>query len=98
MQRKSSKPHAEIAGAGYAGLTAAIALAQRGWSVRLHEKRATLGSFGAGIVLWENALRVVRAVGAYDEVMTHSSTPPFYETRMHNETIAREPFERDPWA
>ncbi|HET9750335.1 MAG TPA: hypothetical protein VFS06_13625, partial [Casimicrobiaceae bacterium] len=26
------KPHAEISGAGYAGLTAAVALAQRGWS------------------------------------------------------------------
>src|SRR2546423_635423 len=39
-----------------------------------------------------------RAVGAYDEVMHNSFTPPFYETRMHNAVIAREPFERDPWA
>lgn len=92
------KPHAEIAGAGYAGLTAAIALAQRGWSVRLHEKRSTLGSFGAGIVLWENALRVVRAVGAFDDVAKKSFTAPFYETRMHNKTVAREPFEHEPWA
>ena len=30
--------HAEIAGAGFAGLTAAVALRQRGWTVRLHEK------------------------------------------------------------
>jgi 2-methyl-3-hydroxypyridine 5-carboxylic acid dioxygenase len=94
----TSKPHAEIAGAGYAGLTAAVALAQRGWSVRLHEKRATLGSFGAGIVLWENALRVMRAIGAFDEVATKSFTAPFYETRMHNRTVALEPFDRDPWA
>lgn len=93
-----SKPHAEIAGAGYAGLTAAIALAQRGWSVRLHEKRSTLGSFGAGIVLWENALRVMRAIGAFDEVARTSFTAPFYETRMHNETVALEPFDHDPWA
>jgi len=92
------KPHAEIAGAGYAGLTAAIALAQRGWSVRLHEKRSTLGSFGAGIVLWENALRVVRAIGAFDDVAKKSFTAPFYETRMHNKTVAREPFEHEPWA
>lgn len=94
----TGKPHAEIAGAGYAGLIAAVALAQRGWSVRLHEKRDTLGSFGAGIVLWENALRVLRAVGAFDEVAQKSFTAPFYETRMHNETVALEPFERDPWA
>ena len=29
---------AEIAGAGFAGLVAATALAQRGWKVTLHEK------------------------------------------------------------
>ncbi len=96
--KATRKPHAEIAGAGYAGLIAAVALAQRGWSVRLHEKRDTLGSFGAGIVLWENALRVLRAVGAFDEVAQKSFTAPFYETRMHNKTVALEPFERDPWA
>ncbi|TMJ35055.1 MAG: FAD-binding protein, partial [Alphaproteobacteria bacterium] len=33
----AAQGHAEIAGAGFAGLTAAIALAQRGWSVRVHE-------------------------------------------------------------
>lgn len=92
------KPHAEIAGAGYAGLVAAVALGQRGWSVRLHEKRDTLGSFGAGIVLWENALRVLRAIGAFEEVAQKSFTAPFYETRMHNKTVALEPFARDPWA
>lgn len=91
------RPHAEIAGAGYAGLTAAVALAQRGWSVRLHEKRNTLGSFGAGIVLWSNALRVVRAVGAYDDVLRTSFASPYYETRVHNKTIALEPFKGDPW-
>lgn len=96
--KATKKPHAEIAGAGYAGLIAAVALAQRGWSVRLHEKRDTLGSFGAGIVLWENALRVLRAVGAFDEVAQKSFTAPFYETRMHNKTVGLEPFERDPWA
>jgi 2-methyl-3-hydroxypyridine 5-carboxylic acid dioxygenase len=48
-------------------------------------------------VLWENALRVVRAVGAYEAVMAKSFTPPFYETRMHNELVGREPFHDDPW-
>src|SRR5882757_10749860 len=41
--------HAEIAGGGFGGLTAATALAQRGWSVRLHEKGPELRAFGAGI-------------------------------------------------
>lgn len=30
--------HAEIAGAGIAGLAVATALAQRGWTVRVHER------------------------------------------------------------
>src|SRR5216683_4733575 len=41
------KRHAEIAGAGFAGLTAACALAQRGWSVRVHERGQRLRTTGA---------------------------------------------------
>jgi 2-polyprenyl-6-methoxyphenol hydroxylase-like FAD-dependent oxidoreductase len=58
--------HAEIAGAGFAGLTAACALAQRGWSVRVHERADRLRTTGAGIYIYENGLRVLEAVGAYD--------------------------------
>jgi 2-methyl-3-hydroxypyridine 5-carboxylic acid dioxygenase len=61
--------HSEIAGAGFAGLAAAIALAQRGWSVRVHEVASVPRAFGAGIFLWENGLEVLRAIGAYDAVM-----------------------------
>ena len=34
----ASKPHAEIAGGGIAGLMMACVLGKRGWSVRLHER------------------------------------------------------------
>jgi 2-polyprenyl-6-methoxyphenol hydroxylase-like FAD-dependent oxidoreductase len=61
------KRHAEIAGGGLAGLTTATALAQRGWTVRLHERGRELREIGAGIFMWENALRVLEAIGAYDE-------------------------------
>src|SRR6516225_2712931 len=60
-----SRRHAEIAGAGFAGLTAACALAQRGWSVRVHERADRLRTTGAGIYIYENGLRVLEAVGAY---------------------------------
>ena len=53
-------------GAGFAGLTAACALAQRGWSVRVHERGERLRTTGAGIYIYENGLRVLTAVGAYD--------------------------------
>ena len=59
--------HAEIAGAGLGGLAASIALAQRGWTVRVHERSDTLRMFGAGIWLWENGLRSLAALGVERE-------------------------------
>jgi 2-polyprenyl-6-methoxyphenol hydroxylase-like FAD-dependent oxidoreductase len=59
---------AEVAGAGIAGLTVAAVLAQRGWKVRVHERAPELREIGAGIYLFENALRVLEEIGAYDEV------------------------------
>jgi len=90
-------PHAEIAGGGFAGLTAAVALRQRGWTVRLHEKAPELRPVGAGILLWYNALRVLEGIGALDDVMKRSMTPPAYETRLHNKTVSKETFDGLPW-
>ena len=73
-----SKRHAEIVGAGFAGLTAACALAQRGWSVRVHERADRLRTTGAGIYIYENGLRVLEAVGAYDAAVKGA---PFAHTR-----------------
>jgi 2-polyprenyl-6-methoxyphenol hydroxylase-like FAD-dependent oxidoreductase len=60
---------AEIAGAGLAGLAVAVALAQRGWRVRVHEKGKELREIGAGIYLFENALNALRALGVYDAIV-----------------------------
>src|ERR1700684_2411067 len=72
------KRHAEIVGAGFAGLTAACALAQRGWGVRVHERGDRLRTTGAGIYIYENGLRVLEAVGAYDAAVKGA---PFAHTR-----------------
>src|SRR5439155_18543209 len=72
------KRHAEIAGAGFAGLAAACALAQRGWSVRVHERGQRLRTTGAGIYIYENGLRVLTALGAYEEAVKGA---PFAHTR-----------------
>lgn len=96
----SSSPiarRAEVAGGGFAGLTAAIALRQNGWEVRLHEKSPELRAFGAGIYLWHNGLRVLEGVGALDEVLEGSHTPPAYETWMHNKSVSKETFNGLPW-
>lgn len=63
----SSTRHAEVAGGGLAGLTVATSLARHGWSVRLHERSSRLREIGAGIFLWENALRVLERIGAFED-------------------------------
>jgi 2-polyprenyl-6-methoxyphenol hydroxylase-like FAD-dependent oxidoreductase len=68
----ASKRHAEVAGAGLAGLAVAVALAQRGWSVRVHERADELREIGAGIFVWENGLRALEAVGAFAEATRRS--------------------------
>ena len=68
----------EIVGAGFAGLTAACALAQRGWSVRVHERAERLRTAGAGIYIYENGLRVLEALGAYGDAIAGA---PIVHTR-----------------
>src|SRR5690242_6136937 len=91
-KRNGKMMHAEIAGAGFAGLTAAVALRQRGWSVRLHEKGPELRAFGAGIYLWHNGLRVLEGLDVLEDVLNGSHTPPTYETWLHNKSLSRETF------
>jgi 2-polyprenyl-6-methoxyphenol hydroxylase-like FAD-dependent oxidoreductase len=55
-----------IAGGGIAGLAAGAALACRGWRVRIYERSPELRTFGAGIYIWENGLRVLESIGAYE--------------------------------
>jgi len=87
----------EIAGGGFAGLTAAIALRQSGWDVRLHEKDSEMRAFGAGIYLWYNGLRVLESLGVLEDILEGSHTPPTYETRLHNKSISKETFNGIPW-
>jgi 2-methyl-3-hydroxypyridine 5-carboxylic acid dioxygenase len=79
----SKTRHAEIAGAGFSGLASAIALRQRGWTVRVHESSPQLRAFGAGIFIWDNGLHVLDALGAYKDVLDGSFAAPAYETRTN---------------
>ena len=87
-----AKPHAEIAGAGFAGLVVGTALAERGWSVRVHERDRELRAFGAGIFIWNNGLRVLRAIGAYDAVVAAAHEAGVYEDRHENRVTSRTEF------
>jgi len=63
-----AKLHILVVGAGIGGLSAAIALRQRGHRVRVIEKSADLHSsiFGVGIIQPGNALRALDAIGCAD--------------------------------
>jgi len=78
---------AEIVGAGFAGLTAACALARRGWSVRVHERAERLRTTGAGIYLYENGLRVLEAVDAYDAAVAGAPAARVREVRDERNRI-----------
>src|SRR5277367_3236392 len=52
-----------IAGAGLGGLTAALALIQRGHEVRLFEQASELREVGAGVQLGANGTRILIALG-----------------------------------
>ncbi|KQZ99656.1 salicylate hydroxylase [Mesorhizobium sp. Root157] len=49
-----------IAGAGIAGLTAAIAFAERGFAVQVYEQAPQIEAFGAGLQLSPNATHILR--------------------------------------
>ena len=87
--------HAEIAGAGFAGLAAATALCQRGWSVRVHETNPALRAFGAGIYIWSNGLLVLQALGAHQAVSDGAFQPTRYETRTNDDVTSDQPVNRD---
>jgi len=70
-----SKGRILIAGAGVAGLSAALELAARGWNVRLVEKAETLSEVGAGLQLAPNAMRHLERLGVADRLSAQAVTP-----------------------
>ena len=77
----SGRRHAEIAGGGIAGLVGAAALAQRGWSVRVHERAEHMRAYGAAIFTWYNLMRVLKAVGAWEEAIEGAAPFVIRESR-----------------
>lgn len=63
-----------IVGAGIGGLTAAIALRQRGIEVRVFESATELSAVGAGIWVPPNAMAVLDSIGLAEEVVAAGMT------------------------
>lgn len=83
--------HVEIAGAGITGLTLAAALAQSGWTVRVHESAAELRSTGGGLYLREDGAQAARRLGIWDEILEGAFAPAGLELRVDGRQLSVEP-------
>ena len=70
-----------VAGAGIGGLTAALALAQRGFEVTLFEAAPRLEEIGAGLQLSPNAARVLVGLGVEERLRPHVVKPEHLTVR-----------------
>jgi salicylate hydroxylase len=61
-------PKIAIIGGGIGGLTAAVAMQQRGIEVEVYEQSARIGEIGAGVTLSPNAVKAYRALGIEDQI------------------------------
>ena len=59
----------EIVGAGFGGLVAAIALAERGWEVCVHERRDDLAAEGYGIAIQRNMAGIFESFGILEPIL-----------------------------
>ncbi len=65
-----------IAGAGYAGLTVAVALARRGWRVQVFERARSVRSEGYSIAFHENGLRTLEALDLLEPALARAAPMP----------------------
>ena len=83
-----------IAGAGIAGLSAALGLARRGIPSEILERESDLTDAGAGIQLGPNAVRILQAIGAAEKLAPFAVTPAhlIVHDGKTGKTLARLPF------
>jgi salicylate hydroxylase len=91
-----NKPHVLIAGAGIGGLTAALALMQRGYTVDLYEQASELKEVGAGVQISANGNRALFSLGLEEDLRPLACEPREKEVRLWNSGQAWKLFDVGP--
>jgi 2-polyprenyl-6-methoxyphenol hydroxylase-like FAD-dependent oxidoreductase len=89
--------HVLVIGAGTVGLTVAAMLADRGVAVDVVEKRDVITTAGAGLLLQNNALRVIKKAGALSQVTEAGHVLNTFTIRRadaEGSVVMRQPFPR----
>jgi salicylate hydroxylase len=79
-----NEPPVLIAGAGIGGLTAALSLLRRGFTVEVYEQASELREVGAGVLISPNGMRVLSNLGVADRVLALAAHPVRREIRLWN--------------
>jgi len=78
-----------IVGAGIGGLSAAIALRQAGWEVRIFERSPSLRELGFGLGLAPNAMAALGRLGVGETVRARGCEPSSGEMRRMDGTVLK---------
>jgi 2-polyprenyl-6-methoxyphenol hydroxylase-like FAD-dependent oxidoreductase len=78
-----------IVGAGIGGLSAAIALRQAGWRVRVFERATSARELGFGLALAPNAVQALRSLGVADVVLSRGFPATSGELRRMDGTLLK---------
>jgi 2-polyprenyl-6-methoxyphenol hydroxylase-like FAD-dependent oxidoreductase len=90
--------HAEIVGAGFGGLVAATSLARRGWTVRVHERRASLQGEGYGIAIHKNMAHIFAEFGILEDVLAGGMKIDRRDSMdSYGNVVMSRPTERSPY-
>lgn len=80
---KSRRGSVLVAGGGIGGLAAAVALAQAGFEVEVHEQRPAFREEGGAIAVYENLARALDALGALEDATASADLKNHFEYRDH---------------
>lgn len=83
----SSSLHVIIAGAGVAGLTAALALARHGHRITILERAHVIEEIGAGLQLSPNATAIYREIGVLERILRFALAPEILRVRRGRDAV-----------